>query len=293
MMTAAPTTQIPGVYRRKVGDIVLTAISDGYVDRGYDMMRDITPAAAEKILRDAFRPAPPRISVSCFVIHSAGRVALIDTGAGVSMGNELGHLPRHLAAAGVNINSIDTVILTHMHPDHSNGLTSVSGERNFPNAEVVISETDVKHWHDDAAMSVANERHRKHFFLAAREQIKPYHNRRRDAKGEVFPGVTAIPLPGHTPGHTGYMIASAGETLLIWGDIVHIPDVQSRHPEVTVDPDSDPAAAIVTRRRVLEMTAREKLRVAGMHVHFPGFVYVVGAPQQGYQLVPEMWIQAL
>ena len=96
------------------------------------MMRDITPAAAEKILRDAFRPAPPRISVNCFVIHSAGRVALVDTGAGVSMGNELGHLPRHLAAAGVNIDSIDTVILTHMHPDDCNGLTSVSGERNFP-----------------------------------------------------------------------------------------------------------------------------------------------------------------
>lgn len=292
-MISAPTTQIPSVYRRKIGDIVLTAISDGYVDRGYDMMRDIAPAAAEKILRDAFRPAPPRISVNCFVIHSAGRVALVDTGCGSSMGDKLGLLPRHLQAAGVDIDTIDTVILTHMHPDHSNGLTSVNGERNFPNAEVVISETDVKHWHDDAAMSIASERHRERFFLAAREQIKPYHNRRRDAKGEVFPGVNAVPLPGHTPGHTGYMIASGGGTLMIWGDIVHIPDVQSRHPEVTVEPDSDPTAAVATRRRILEMTARDKMPIAGMHAHFPGFVYVVGTAQQGYQLVPEMWMQML
>ena len=292
-MIAAPTNQIPGIYRRKIGDIALTAISDGYVDRPYDMMRDISALAAEKILRDSFRPTPPRISVNCFVVHSAGRVALIDTGCGVSMGDTVGLLPQHLKAADVSIETIDTVILTHMHPDHSNGLTSPSGERNFPDAELVISETDVKHWHDDAAMNVASARHRERFFLAAREQIKPYHNRRRDAKGEVFPGVTAMPLPGHTPGHTGYMITSGGKDLMIWGDIVHIPDIQARQPEVTVEPDSDPTAAIATRRRILEMTAREKLPIVGMHTHFPGFVYVVGTAQQGYQLVPEMWMQTL
>ena len=257
-MIAAPTAQIPGIYRRKIGDVMLTAISDGYVDRGYDMMREISPAAAEEILRGEFRPAPPRLSVNCFVVHAGGRVAIIDTGCGVSMGDKLGLLPQHLKTAGVNIDAVDTIILTHMHPDHSNGLTSVSGERNFPNAELVVSEIDVKHWHDDAAMSVANQRHRERFFLGAREQIKPYLDRRRDAKGEVFPGVTAMPLPGHTPGHTGYMVESGGEAVLIWGDIVHIPDVQIRHPEVHVDPDSDAAAAVATRRRTFEMVARER-----------------------------------
>jgi glyoxylase-like metal-dependent hydrolase (beta-lactamase superfamily II) len=292
-MIAAPTTQIPGIYRRRIGDVVLTAISDGYVDRGYDMMREIAPEDAERILRESFRPAPPRLSVNCFVVHSAGRAAIIDTGCGVSMGDKLGHLPRYLAAAGVDVDTIDTVILTHMHPDHSNGLTSVSGERNFPNAELVVSEIDVKHWDNDAAMSVANARHREHFFLAARKQIEPYRDRLRDAKGEVFPGVTAMPLPGHTPGHTGYMVESGGETVLIWGDIFHMPDVQVRHPEVYVDPDSDPAAAVAMRRRTLEMVAREKLFIAGMHTHFPGFIYVTGNATQGYRLEPEMWVQAL
>ncbi len=291
-MIAAPTAQIPGIYRRKIGDVVVTAVSDGYVDVAYEMMRVITPADAEAILRGAFRPAPPRLSVNCFVIHSAGRVGLIDTGGGGILGPTAGHLQTNLQAAGVDVGTIDSVILTHMHPDHSSGLTSAAGASNFPNAELVVSEADVKHWHDDAAMSVASERHRLRFFLGAREQIKPYLNRRRDAKGEVFPGVTAVPLPGHTPGHTGYRISSGNQSLFLWGDIVHIPDVQVQRPEVHVDPDSDAAAAVATRRRTFDMVATDRLLVAGAHMHFPGFLHLTGDERRGYQLMPEMWVQA-
>jgi len=292
-MTEAPTTQIPGIYRRRVGDVIVTAISDGYVDASYEMMREVAPQDAEAILRGAFRPAPPRISVNTFVIHSAGRVGLIDTGAGPSMGPTLGRLPRHLDEAGIAIGDIDTLMLTHMHPDHSNGLTTPEGVANFPDLELVVSEAEVKHWHDDAAMARASERHRLRFFQWGREQIKPYLDRRRDARGEVFPGVTAMPLPGHTPGHTGYRIESAGESLLVWGDIVHIPDVQVERPEVYVEPDSDPAMAVATRRAAFEMVAREGLPIAGMHMHFPGFLHLTGDAHKGYRLWPEMWKQDL
>jgi glyoxylase-like metal-dependent hydrolase (beta-lactamase superfamily II) len=292
-MDTTPSSQLPGIYRRRIGDIVVTAISDGHVDASYDMMRDIPPSEAEGILRGAFQIAPPRISVNCFVVHAAGRTALVDTGSGNSMGDQLGKLPQNLALAGVPAAAIDTVILTHMHPDHSNGLASPTGEAHFPAAELVVSEADVRHWHDDAAMSAASERHRERFFKAAREQIKPYWNRRRDAVGEVFPGVVAMPLPGHTPGHTGYTISSRGASLLIWGDIVHLPDIQVRRPEVYVDPDSDPVAAVATRRRIFETAAREGWLVAGMHMHFPGFLHLTGNAQQGYHLVPEAWHHVL
>jgi glyoxylase-like metal-dependent hydrolase (beta-lactamase superfamily II) len=288
-MDTTPSSQVPGIYRRRIGDIVVTAISDGHVDASYEMMRDMPPSEAESILRGAFQAAPPRISVNCFVIHSAGRTALVDTGSGISMGDQLGKLPQNLALAGVSAAAIDTVILTHMHPDHSNGLTSPNGDAHFASAELVVSETDVKHWHDDAAMSAANERHRERFFKAAREQIKPYWARRRDAVGEVFPGVFAMPLPGHTPGHTGYTISSSGDSLLIWGDIVHLPDIQVRRPEVYVEPDGDPQAAVATRRRIFETASRDRLLVAGMHMHFPGFLHLTGDAQQGYHLVPEAW----
>lgn len=290
-MIETPTRQVPGIYRRRIGEIVVTALSDGYLDAPYEFFRVITPAEAETILREARVAAPPRVSINCFVVHSAGRVALIDNGSGTTMGPTLGHLPRLLGEAGIGLGEIDTLIHTHMHPDHSNGLTRDDGTAWFPNAEMVVSEIDVQHWHNDAAMAKASERHRIRFFEAARRQIKPYWNRRRDAKGEVFPGVTAVPLYGHTPGHTGYMIASGKEQLFIWGDTTHFPDVQTRRPEVYVDPDSDPEAAVASRRRVFDMVATDRLLVAGMHTHFPGFLYLEPRSGGGYRAITENWVQ--
>jgi glyoxylase-like metal-dependent hydrolase (beta-lactamase superfamily II) len=292
MMVEAPSRQIPGVYRRRIGDIVVTAISDGYLDASYEFMRNIEAPEIERFLKDAYRPAPPRISVNAFLIHSGGRVALVDTGSADSMGPTLGHMPKHLAAAGIDIATIDTILLTHMHPDHSNGLTGADGRAKFPDVEIVVAERDVDHWHDDAAMARATERQKLRFFQWAREQIKPYQDRRRDAQGEVFPGVTALPLYGHTPGHTGYIVSSRGQSLLIWGDIVHVPDVQTRRPDATMEPDSDPQAAVATRRRIFDMVATDRLLAAGMHMHFPGFLNLNRRPSGGYELIPEIWDQA-
>ena len=292
-MVGRPESQIPGVYRRRIGDIVVTALSDGYLDASYDVFRGITPADAETILKEAFVPAPPRLSVNCFAIHSAGRIGLIDTGSGASMGPTLGRLPQHLADADIRIDAIDTVMLTHMHPDHSNGLSSPEGAACFPNAKLVVSERDVSHWHDDGKMAAATERQRVRYFEASRVQIEPYLDRRQDANGEVFPGVTAVPLFGHTPGHTGYLIASGGDSLLVWGDIVHFPDVQALRPEVSVEPDSDPDAAVATRRRVFHMVATDRMLVAGMHTHFPGLLHLKPRPEGGYVPLPEIWFQAL
>src|SRR5256885_4627352 len=183
-MAEVPSVQIPGVYRRRIGDIVVTAISDGYLDAAYDFMRSIEPQEAERILKNAHRPAPPRVSINCFVIHSAGRVALVETGSGDKMGPTLGKMPQNLAKAGIDTKSIGTILLTHMHPDHSNGLTDDSGKAIFPDVELVVAERDVAHWHDDAAMPRATERQKMRFFQWAREQLKPYMNRRRDARGE-------------------------------------------------------------------------------------------------------------
>lgn len=287
-MTASPTAQIPGLYHRRVGEVSVTALSDGYLDAPYSILANMAPDEAEALLTEGFQPAPPRISVNCFLLRAGGRTALVDTGSGDTMGPTLGQLPRMMAACGVSHADIDTVLLTHMHPDHSNGLTGEDGTRLFPEAQIVVGEADLRHWHDDAAMARANESQKVRYFQGARFQAAPYMDRMSDARGEVFPNVTAVPLPGHTPGHTGYLIESAGESLLVWGDVCHIPGIQLRRPEAAMIFDSDPDAAAATRKRILDRAASERLLVAGMHLHFPGFGHVA-RQGDGYAIVPEAW----
>ena len=204
-MSKIPQEQVPGVSHRRVGDIVVTAISDGFVDGGLDVLRNIDQEEARRILAESFRPAR-RTAINAFLLYSAGRLALVETGSGNYLGPTAGKVLANIAAAGVDPASIETVLLTHMHPDHSAGLSDpATGRRNFSNAELVVHENEPPHWFDDAAMAKASERQQRLYFMCAREQITPYKDRTRlFQKGEVFPGVTAIPCHGHTPGHTSF-----------------------------------------------------------------------------------------
>ncbi len=292
-MTNVPQQQVPGVYHRKVGDIVVTAISDGFLDGSLDVLRNIAPEEAKKILAELFRPAR-RTAVNAFLVYSAGRLALIETGSGNYLLPTAGKVLANLAAAGVDPAAIEAVLLTHMHPDHSAGLSDpATGRRYFPNAELVVHENEPKHWFDDAKMAVATERAKKLYFQCAREQTTPYRDRTKlFREGEVFPGVTAIACHGHTPGHTSFLIASGNDQLLVWGDTVHVPEVQTARPEVCMEFDTDADAAAATRRRVFDMVATDRLAVTGMHLHFPGFSHLVRRGS-GYQLIPEPFEQVL
>lgn len=293
-MTLPPSQQIRPVYHRRIGDIVVTAVSDGTLERTHEMMLGVAEGEAKARLAAACRTAFV-LSVNAFVVHSGDRLALIETGSGRYLGPSAGHLIANLAAAGVAAGDVDTVLLTHMHPDHSAGLTDMeTGKANYPNAELVCHENEPRHWlHDDQAMAKATEREKRLMFQQAREQTAPYRTRLRTfTGGVVFPGVTALPIPGHTPGHTGYLIESAGERLLVWGDVVHMPEVQVPRPDVSMVVDTDPAAAAQSRRRIFDMAASERLLVTGMHLHFPGFAHVV-RDNGGYRLVPEAWRQGM
>src|SRR6202051_3333703 len=292
-MPPQPAQQIPGVYHRKIGDIIVTAISDGYLDGNLDVMRNVDVEQAHQVLRDAFRPAR-RTSVNAFLIHSAGRTAIVDTGSGDYLLPTARFVQRNLAAARIDPKSIDTVLLTHMHPDHSAGLTDMTnGERLFPNAELVMHENEPAHWFDDSAMEKVDERSRKLYFQAGREQVAPYKNRTRlFRQGEVFPGVTAVPNLGHTPGHTAYLVASGKDQLMIWGDTVHVREVQTAFPEAGMAFDTDLAAAAAARKRMFDRVASDGILVAGMHLHFPAFAHLA---RQGdaYELIPEAWRHTL
>jgi glyoxylase-like metal-dependent hydrolase (beta-lactamase superfamily II) len=292
-MKLSPRQQIAPIYHRRIGDIVVTAVSDGTLERTHEMMLGVPADEARMHLAAACRSSFV-LSINAFLIRSGGRLALIETGSGDYLGPTAGHLIANLAAAGVSPEEIDTILLTHMHPDHSAGLTNMSsGTANYRNAELVVHENEPKHWFDDAAMARGSEREKRLMFQQAREQTAPYRGRMRTfTAGGVLPGVTALPIPGHTPGHSGFLVESAGERLLIWGDVVHMPEVQVPRPDVSMVVDTDPQAAAASRRRVFDMVASERMLVTGMHLHFPGFAHVV---REGgsYRLVPEAWRQSL
>jgi glyoxylase-like metal-dependent hydrolase (beta-lactamase superfamily II) len=291
-MASQPTQQIPGVYHRKIGDIVVSAISDGYLDGSLDVMRNVDLDAAARLLREAFRPAR-RTSVNAFLIHSKGRTAIVDTGSGNYLLPTAGFVQHNLRGAGIDPRSIDTVLLTHMHPDHSAGLTDMSnGERLYPNAELVMHENEPKHWFDEGAMANADERAKKLYFQAGREQVEPYKDRTRlFTGGEVFPGVTAVPSVGHTPGHTAYLVSSGNDQLMIWGDTVHVPEVQTAIPEAGMAFDTDLAAAAAARKRMFDRVCADGVLIAGMHVHFPSFSRLK-RKGDAYELIAEPWMHA-
>ena len=293
-MVDAPKGQIAPVYHRQIGDITVTVISDGYLMGGLDVLSNINEDHAQRMIVDAFGPAQGRkTSVNTFLIHSGGKLALVDTGCGTYLADTGGKLMQNLALAGIKPTDIDTVLLTHMHPDHSAGLSNrETWEPYFPNAQLVAHENELKHWEDDAAMARGTDREKNLFFQATREQVAPYKNQMRQFKDgeEVFPGVVAMAAHGHTPGHTMYNVQSGNEQLLIWGDIMHVPDIQGPRPDVSVVMDTDMIQAAATRQRVCDMAAADRMLVAGMHLHFPACSHIERSGS-GFRVVQEIWQQ--
>jgi glyoxylase-like metal-dependent hydrolase (beta-lactamase superfamily II) len=265
-----------GFHSFRIGDVIVTALSDGEIEVSPEIAGRSQADNVRRIAASLGLPAKQQISVNAFAIHSKGHTTLIDTGAGDKLAPSLGRLPQSLAEAGIEPEDVNTVLLTHMHPDHSNGLTDASGHARFPNAELVMHENEFSHWLNDERMAQASEGQRVNNFEAARRESVPYRKRIRLFRdGEVVPDVRALPLPGHTPGHTGYVVGFGDNELLIWGDIVHLPEVQLARPEISVTLDSDRDAAVATRKRILTTAAEDKRIVTGMHLHFPGFARVV------------------
>ncbi|MGV1757441.1 MBL fold metallo-hydrolase [Rhizobium sp. A22-96] len=258
---------------QQIGDLTITAISDGYLAGSFDLLSNIDPADATRMQERAGIKDHAAIHIGCYLVRGGGRTILIDAGAG-GFRQWGGRLKANLALAGIQPSEIDTILLTHAHPDHVGGLVDASGEAVFPNAELVAHNREIAFWQDDGNLSRAPERARGNFLLA-RQAFDAYRDRLRtlDA-GEVLPGIAAMPFPGHTVGHTGYRLESCGRNLLVWGDIVHFPQIQIPRPDVSIAFDQDSHLAAATRSRLLDLVSSERLLIAGMHLGELGFARI-------------------
>ena len=287
-------TQAPGFYRRKVGQAEVTALLDGYIDITHDLWTGI---AKDKVAQAATRAGLPstgaiRIGITSYLINTRDRLVLIDSGSADLFGPAAGQFHKTLAASGYSPEQIDSILITHMHPDHIASL--VDGRSAvFPNAEIHICEFDFAYWTSDANKANAPDS-AKPWFTASQNVRTAYDGRIKLFKGapEVVPGISAVPLYGHTPGHTGFRLRSQGEELLVWGDACGVAAVQFAHPEAGLVFDVDGKAGKATRAKLLDMAAGEQVLVASAHLPFPSFGRVErrGA---AYRWVPDEYRYAL
>ena len=276
---AAPPakTQAPGYYRMMVGDIEVTALSDGVVPLPLGkLLTNVSPQRVEEMLSGAFLKDPVPTSVNAYLVNTGGKLVMIDTGAGALFGPTLGKLVDSIKASGYQPEQVDEIYITHMHGDHVGGL--VRGDRiAFPNAIVRADKRDADLWLSQAKMDAAPD-DAKNAFKGAMLSINPYVAAGKfkpfDGPAELVPGVRAVPAYGHTPGHTIYMIESKGDTMAVLGDLMHVAAVQFQDPGVTIQFDSDSKLAAEARRKVYADAAKGRFWIAVAHVSFPGIGHI-------------------
>lgn len=282
-------SQVVGVQRFGVGDRVVTALLDGHLGLKAGMFSNLSAEEAQRLLEQSFRQdGPVPTSVNAYVVEGGGETVLIDAG-GRGAFDGMGHLGEALEAAGYAKEDIGRVLVTHLHPDHIGGLAQ-DGQPDFPNATLHVHQADIDFWTNS---DNASEGSRQYFDLAQAtldaygDKLQPF-----DEDGEVAGGFTAMHLPGHTPGHTGYRIGDGPKALTVWGDIVHVGVFQFPKPEAAIGFDVNPEQAVETRKKLFEQAAGEGMRIAGMHLAFPGVGRLEQA-DQGYRFVAEPWTFAI
>jgi glyoxylase-like metal-dependent hydrolase (beta-lactamase superfamily II) len=278
---AAPMakTQAPGFYRVMLGDFELTALSDGTLAVDADKVLHEPPARTDAALAKSFLKSPVPTSVNAFLVNTGTKLVLVDTGTGGAFEPTAGTLLASLKASGYTPEQVDEVLITHMHGDHVGGLATKDGAAVFPNATLHAGKADV-----EATLAKPNNPFAPY---AAAKHLQPV-----EGAAEIVPGVRAWPTPGHTPGHTSYVVESGGQKLIVTGDLIHVAAVQLEDPGVTVSFDADPKAAEGQRAKVFAEAAKDGALIAASHLQFPGMGHL-RANGKGWVFVPVNYVPAL
>lgn len=271
-----PTLPSPGFRRTKMGDVEIISVLDGIARRplGEEFVKNAPLAEVKALLTSQGLPTDYiDVPFTPFVVIAGGRKVLIDTGLGEFGGPNAGKLLENLRAAGVPASDIDTVLISHFHGDHINGLRNKAGALMFPKARIMVPAAEHAFWMDDARMAAAPagmkgafENARRTFATMPSDTLVQF-----AADAEVVPGIKSVAAYGHTPGHTLFELASAGQKFFYVADLTNVPALFARNPDWTVTFDMDAEAARKVRRDVFQRITASNAMLGGFHFPFPAF----------------------
>ncbi len=284
-------SQVSQIYRRKLGSYEITVLGDGYVDLPHAIWANPGAEKLDEYLEKAYLPGGSiRNGVNAYLINTGEKLILVDSGAAGLFGPNAGLFPGNLSDLGLKPEDIDKILITHVHPDHIAGLMTSEGGVAIPNGQVHLEGIELDYWTSSSAQSKAVDISKPWFDLARGWQ-NAYDGRISTFNGEtdLGDGITAFPLPGHSPGHTGFRVESQGESLLIIGDAVISAAIQFANPEAGAIWDTSAEDSIRSRKTLFDMAAEDRTLITATHIPFPSFGYVDRRADGSYAYVPEEW----
>ena len=287
MATESETLVRPNIYQFRFGEFIITQILEGHVTR-----KDMHPFVAtnatadevQSVAREHYAPYPDlEHGFVCTVIKTSTNLIVVDPGFGQNSPlPTAGFFLQSLCAAGYSADQVDTVIISHSHPDHIGGLMT-DGKATFGNAEIIYGRAEFEFWQRGEFISEM----RQPTLALFNKVALPLRDRMRFIEPDeiILPGLTALNAFGHSAGHLVFHIESAENRMMMLNDTVAHYVASFARPDWHFSMDDDAEAAAISRKRILDQVATDQIPVTGFHLPFPSLGYV-DTSGKGYRFHP-------
>ena len=285
--------QVAGFYQHQLGNVQITALLDGTNYLSPALFKGISAAEVTQILKKYYanQAKDVQTSVNAFLVNTGSSLVLVDSGSSSCNGPNFSSVVKNLNAAGYKTEQVDTILLTHLHPDHVCGI-SAKGVASFPNATVYVADNEANYWLNSKQVSKLPPDKQARFKQTVekiQQAVQPYQTTKRFKTfklGDKIKGFDVISTAGHTPGHFSFAFKSGNEEIVFVGDIVHSHSIQFDQPETAIDFDVDPKKAVQTRLAQFARLAKQGQTVAAPHLPFPGIGHIYSKDGKSYQWIP-------